>query len=107
VFPVVRAGNMVGAVARQSILEALATSGNGYVQGIMTRSFQTAGVNDSLMETLNQAVGQSAGASLQIVPVVEGDAVVGILTPQHLQRSLGLISRRVVRAGRSAEDEID
>jgi Zn-dependent protease/predicted transcriptional regulator len=107
VFPVVRAGNMVGAVGRQSILEALATSGNGYVQGIMTRSFQTAGVNDSLMETLNKAVGQSVGASLQIVPVVDGDAVVGILTPQHLQRSLGLIPRRVVRAGRTAEDEND
>jgi Zn-dependent protease/predicted transcriptional regulator len=105
VFPVVRAGNMVGAVGRQSILEALATSGNGYVQGIMTRSFQTAGVDDSLMETLNKAVGQSVGASLQIVPVVEGDAVVGILTPQHLQRSLGLIPRRLVRAGRTAEDE--
>jgi Zn-dependent protease/predicted transcriptional regulator len=107
IFPVVRAGNMVGAVGRQSILEALATSGNGYVQGIMTRSFQTAGVNDSLMDTLNKAVGQTAGASLQIVPVVDGDAVVGILTPQHLQRSLGLIPRRLVRAGRTAEDEND
>ena len=107
VFPVVRAGNMVGAVGRQSILEALATTGNGYVQGIMTRSFQTAGVEDSLMETLNKAVGQGAGASLQIVPVVDGDAVVGILTPQHLQRSLGLIPRRLVRAGRTVEDEND
>ena len=107
IFPVVRAGNMVGAVGRQSILEALAGSGNGYVQGIMTRTFQTAGVNDSLMETLNQAVGQTAGASLQIVPVVDGDHVVGILTPQHLQRSLGLISRRVLRTNRTAEDETD
>jgi hypothetical protein len=59
------------------------------------------------METLNKAVGQSVGASLQIVPVVDGDAVVGILTPQHLQRSLGLIPRRLVRAGRTAEDEMD
>ncbi len=107
VFPVVRAGNMVGAVGRQSILDALATTGNGYVQGIMTRSFQTAAVGDSLMDTLNQAVGQTAGASLQIVPVVDGDAVVGILTPQHLQRSLGLIPRRLVRAGRTAEDETE
>lgn len=107
VFPVVRAGNMVGAVGRQSILEALASSGNGYVQGIMIRSFQTAGVHDSLMDTLNQAVSKVAGASLQIVPVVEGEVVVGILTPQHLQRSLGLISGRVVRAGRTAEDETD
>jgi CBS domain-containing protein len=116
VFPVVRAGNMVGAVGRQSILEALATSGNGYVQGIMTRSFQTASADDSLMETLNKAVGQGTGLgtglgaanSLQIVPVVAGDTVVGILTPQHLQRSLGLIPRRLLRGGRSAaEDESD
>lgn len=105
VFPVVRAGNMVGAVGRQSILDALASSGNSYVQGIMTRSFQTAGVNDSLMDTLNRAVGQTVGASLQIVPVVDGDAVVGILTPQHLQRSLGLIPRRMARTDRGAEDE--
>jgi Zn-dependent protease/predicted transcriptional regulator len=107
VFPVVRAGNMVGAVGRQSILEALATSGNGYVQGIMTRSFQTAAVGDSLMETLNQAVGQNGGASLQIVPVVDGEAVVGILTPQHLQRSLGLLPRRLLRAGKNAAGETD
>ena len=106
VFPVVRAGNMVGAVGRQSILDALASTGNGYVQGIMTRQFQTAGASDSLMETLNKALGE-AGGSLQIVPVVEGDAVVGILTPQHLQRSLGLLPRRLARSGRSSEDETD
>jgi Zn-dependent protease/predicted transcriptional regulator len=107
VFPVVRAGNMVGAVGRQSIVEALATNGNGYVQGIMTRSFQTAKADDLLLDTLNKAVVQS-GSSLQIVPVVDGDAVVGILTPQHLQRSLGLLPRRLMRGGRTAaEDETD
>jgi Zn-dependent protease/predicted transcriptional regulator len=108
IFPVVRAGNMVGAVGRQNILDALAATGNGYVQGIMTRSFQTASVEDSLMETLNRAVVQEAGSSLQIVPVVEGTSIVGILTPQHLQRSLGLIPRRLAgAAGRTAEDETD
>jgi hypothetical protein len=60
------------------------------------------------METLNRAVGGQNGNSLQIVPVVEGEAVVGILTPQHLQRSLGLIPRRLARSGRAAaEDETD
>ncbi len=108
VFPVVRAGNMVGAVGRQSIVEALATSGNGYVQGIMTRSFQTAAQEDSLVETLNRAMAAAGADGLQIVPVVDGDAVVGILTPQHLHRSLGLLPRRFARVGRSStEDESD
>lgn len=106
IFPVVRSGNMVGAVGRQSILDALGSTGNGYVQGIMTRSFQTATIDDSLLETLDKAVAQSGG-SLQIVPVVSGEMVVGILTPQHLQRSLGLIPRLSRRAGRSKGDETD
>ena len=106
-FPVVRAGNMVGAVGRQSILDALATSGNGYVQGIMTRSFVTASVNDSVMETLNKAIVHGGANALQIVPVVEGDAVVGILTRQHLKRSMGLVPRAVLRSERATEDETD
>jgi len=106
IFPVVRSGNMVGAVGRQSILDALGSTGNGYVQGIMTRSFQTATIDDSLLETLDKAVAQSGG-SLQIVPVVSGEMVVGILTPQHLQRSLGLIPRLSRSAGRTKGDETD
>ena len=39
VFPVVRGGNLVGAVSRQNIVEALASNGNSYVQGVMTKSF--------------------------------------------------------------------
>jgi predicted transcriptional regulator len=107
VFPVVRAGNMVGAVARQNILEALESTGNGYVQGIMTRSFQTAAPGDSLIATLNRVTG-AVGVSSQLVPVVEGERIVGIITPQNLQRSMGLLTRRVGRGDRrTAEDEPD
>jgi len=107
VFPVVRAGNMVGAVARQNILDALESSGNGYVQGIMTRTFQTAGPGDSLIATLNR-VTSVAGVSSQLVPVVDGEKIVGIITPQNLQRSMGLMARRMRRGdGRTAEDETD
>jgi CBS domain-containing protein len=107
VFPVVRGGNMVGAVARQNILEALASSGNGYVQGIMTRSFQTALAGDSLLATLNR-VTNDAGSSSQVVPVVEGDRIVGIITPQNLQRSMGLLTRKTERPGaRQNQDETD
>ena len=107
VFPVVRAGNMVGAVARQSIVEALESSGNGYVQGIMTRSFDTASPGDSLIATLNRVTGV-VGASSQLVPVVDGERIVGIITPQNLQRSMRLLTRRARRSnGRQAEDETD
>jgi predicted transcriptional regulator/Zn-dependent protease len=106
VFPVVRGGNMVGAVARQNIVEALEANGNGYVQGIMTKTFQTAAPGDSLIATLNRVTGQ-VGASSQLVPVLEGDDIVGIITPQNLQRSMGLLTRSMVREERrAAEDEM-
>jgi predicted transcriptional regulator/Zn-dependent protease len=107
VFPVVRAGNMVGAVSRQNIVEALEASGNGYVQGIMTRSFETAAPGDSLTATVNR-VTNAAGTSSQLIPVVEGERIVGIITPQNLQRSMGLLIRRSRQLGRrGAEDETD
>lgn len=109
VFPVVRGGNMVGAVARQNILEALESTGNGYVQGIMTKTFQTAAPEDSLIATLNK-VTSVAGVSSQLVPVVEGERIVGIVTPQNLQRSMGLLTRRMAQTaarGRQDGDEND
>jgi Zn-dependent protease/CBS domain-containing protein len=96
VFPVVRGGNLVGAVSRQNILEALATSGNSYVQGVMTRSFQTALPDDSLVKTLRRIMGEEGA---QLVPVMDGERIVGIVTPQNLSQSMGLLnqSRRMRR----------
>jgi Zn-dependent protease/CBS domain-containing protein len=96
VFPVVRGGNLVGAVSRQNILEALATSGNSYVQGVMTRNFQTALPDDSLVKTLRRIMGEEGA---QLVPVMEGERIVGIVTPQNLSQSMGLLnqSRRMRR----------
>jgi Zn-dependent protease/predicted transcriptional regulator len=91
VFPVVRGANLVGAVSRQSIVEALHTNGNGYVQGVMTRSFQTAQPDDSLVKTLRRIM---AGQGAQMVPVLEGDRIVGIITPQNLAHSMGLLNQR-------------
>jgi CBS domain-containing protein/Zn-dependent protease len=100
VFPVVRGGNLVGAVSRQNILEALATSGNSYVQGVMTRRFQTALPDDSLVKTLRRIMGEEGA---QLVPVMEGERIVGIVTPQNLSQSMGLLnqSRRMKRAEES------
>ena len=105
VFPVVRGGNMVGAVSRESIVAALTETGNGYVQGIMAKTFETAEVGDSVVAVLGRVTGQE-GASSQLVPVVDGEQIVGILTPQNLHRSMRMLQRRnLVGKGRAAEDE--
>jgi len=42
------------------------------------------------------------------VPVVDGERIVGIITPQNLQRSMGIIARKSRRSDRrDAEDETD
>jgi len=91
VFPVVRSGSLVGAVSRQGIVEALESGGNGYVQGMMTRGLTTAGPDDPVMTTLRKMVGQGGA---QLVPVVEGDRVVGIVTPGNLSHSTRLLARQ-------------
>jgi predicted transcriptional regulator/Zn-dependent protease len=97
VFPVVRGGTLVGAVSRQNIVEALSTSGNSYVQGVMTRSFQTALPDDSLVKTLRRIMGETGA---QLVPVMDGERILGIVTPQNLSQSMGLLnqSRRMKRS---------
>ena len=100
VFPVVRGGTLVGAVSRQNIVEALATNGNSYVQGVMTKSFQTALPDDSLVKTLRRILGDQGA---QLVPVMDGERIVGIVTPQNLSQSMGLLnqSRRLRRTEES------
>ncbi len=97
VFPVVRGGTLVGAVSRQNIVEALATEGNSYVQGVMTKNFQTALPDDSLVKTLRRIMGEQGA---QLVPVMDGERILGIVTPQNLSQSMGLLnqSRRMRRA---------
>ena len=91
VFPVVRGGSLVGAVSRQGIVDALQLDGNGYVQGVMTKTFQTAGPDDSLMKTLRRIM---SGTGAQLVPILEGDKIVGIITPQNLAHSMGMLNQR-------------
>lgn len=91
VFPVVRGSNLVGAVSRQGIVEALQSEGNGYVQGVMTRSFQIAQSDESLVKTLRRIM---AGQGAQLVPILEGNRIVGIITPQNLAHSMGLLNAR-------------
>ncbi len=97
VFPVVRGGTLVGSVSRQNLLEALAAHGNSYVQGVMQRTFQTAQPDDSLVKTLRRIMGEQGA---QLVPVMDGERIVGIVTPGNLSQSMGLLnqSRRVRRS---------
>ncbi|HEX3940551.1 MAG TPA: CBS domain-containing protein [Acidobacteriaceae bacterium] len=96
-FPVVRGDNLVGIISRHSILEALRTEGNGYVQSVMSRSFHVAQPQDSLGTTFSRF----AGRGLSLVPVTEGERIVGIVTLQNLMHSMNLLaeSRRLQRQG--------
>ena len=94
-FPVVRGANLVGIVSRQGILEALRSEGNGYVQGVMSRSFQVAQPSDSL----GSMIRRMAGGRMSLIPVTEGDRVIGIVTLQNLMHSMGMLAehRRLKR----------
>ncbi|WP_213806491.1 site-2 protease family protein [Granulicella sp. dw_53] len=104
VFPVVRGTNLVGAVSRQGIIDALQSGGNGYVQGVMTRSFQIAQPDDSLVKTLRRIV---SGQGAQLVPVLDGDRIVGIITPQNLAQSMTMLNQRRRMREREADKSND
>jgi Zn-dependent protease/predicted transcriptional regulator len=87
-FPVVRGANLVGIVSRQGILQALRSDGNGYVQSIMSRSFQVAEPEDSL----GLMIRRIAGGRMSLVPVAERGRIVGIVTWQNLSSSMGLLA---------------
>lgn len=88
-FPVVRGRNLVGVVSKQRILDALRSDGNGYIQGIMLRAFHVAQTDDSLGSAFRRITG---GRGLSLVPVIEGERIVGIVTLQNLMHSMGLLS---------------
>ena len=90
VFPVVRSGSLVGAVSRQEILAAIESGGDGYVQGMMTRVLSPAAPNDPVLAALRRTSGRGGA---QLVPVVEDDRVIGIVTPQNLAQSTRLLGR--------------
>jgi Zn-dependent protease/predicted transcriptional regulator len=88
-YPVVRGADMVGTISRQRIMETLRAQGNGYVQGAMNRFFQTANRNDTLAAVFRRA-GQTG---LTLVPVVDGDHLIGIVTLQNLTHSMATLAQ--------------
>ncbi|HEY2391874.1 MAG TPA: site-2 protease family protein [Candidatus Angelobacter sp.] len=94
-FPVVSSGDLVGVITRQTIVERLRAEGNGYVQGAMSRAFEIA----SRTESLGSAFRKLTSRGLSLVPVVDDERLVGIVTLQHLMHSMGLLaeSKRLKR----------
>ena len=87
-FPVIRGGDMVGVVSRQKILQTLRSEGNGYVQSVMSRIFDVAPKS----ETLASAFRKLSSRNASILPVVDEQQLVGIVTLQNLMHSMALLA---------------
>lgn len=96
-FPVVRGDQLVGVVSRQGMVDAMQAEGNGYVQGVMSKAFQVAKPEDALGVAFRRITG---GRGLSLVPVIDGERIVGIVTLQNLMHSMALLAevRRIQRA---------
>ncbi|MEE8200919.1 MAG: site-2 protease family protein [Candidatus Acidoferrales bacterium] len=90
-FPVVAEGRVVGVVTRNGLLRAFAGQRwNNSVQAVMSSRFETARPRD----TLGTAFKKFTGRGLSIIPVLEGDHLVGIVTLQKLLHSITFLSRK-------------
>src|SRR6266446_1998126 len=87
-FPVVRGSDMVGVISRQRILEALRMEGNGYVQAVMNKFFEVS----VRKENMASAFRKLTSRNLSIIPVVEDQWLVGIVTLQNLMHSMALLA---------------
>ncbi|MFZ1130405.1 MAG: site-2 protease family protein [Terriglobales bacterium] len=99
-FPVVRGSDMVGVVSKQKILEALRADGNGYVQAVMNRIFEVAAKQESLASAFRKL----SARNLSIIPIVDEQHLVGIVTLQNLMHSMSLLaeSRKLRRSALDA-----
>ena len=87
-FPVIRGSDMVGVISKRKILEALRGDGNNYVQSAMNRIFEVA----TRQESLASAFRKLTARNLSIIPVVEDQRLVGIVTLQNLMHSMALLA---------------
>jgi len=87
-FPVIRGTDMVGVVTKQKIMEALRGDGNAYVQSIMDRAYETT----SKKESLATAFSKFTQRGMTILPVVDEERLVGIVTLQNLMHSIGVLA---------------
>jgi len=99
-FPVIRGSDMVGVISKQKILAALRAEGNGYVQAVMNRIFEVAQKKESLASAFRKLTARN----LSIIPVVEDERLIGIVTLQNLMHSMALLaeSRKLRKAALNA-----
>ncbi|HET6933308.1 MAG TPA: site-2 protease family protein [Candidatus Angelobacter sp.] len=102
-FPVVSGGDLVGVINRQIIVERLRKEGNGYVQSAMSKAFEIA----SRTESLASAFRKLTARGLTLIPIVDQERLVGIVTLQNLMHSMGLLAEsRKLRRQMQAEDRL-
>jgi Zn-dependent protease len=87
-FPVVRGSDMVGVISKQRILDALRAEGNGYVQAVMNKIFEVSLRQDSLSSAFRKLTASNSS----IIPVVEDQRLIGIVTLQNLMHSMALLA---------------
>jgi Zn-dependent protease/CBS domain-containing protein len=94
-FPVVRGSDMVGVISKQRILDAMRAEGNGYVQAVMNKIFEVSLRQDSLGSAFRKLTARNSS----IIPVVEDQRLIGIVTLQNLMHSMALLaeSRKLQR----------
>jgi Zn-dependent protease/predicted transcriptional regulator len=92
-FPVLRGADMVGVISKQRIVDTLRAEGNGYVQAVMSKIYDVSLRNDSLGTAFRKLTARSSS----IIPVMEDQRLVGIVTLQNLMHSMSLLaeSRRL------------
>ncbi|HKH98077.1 MAG TPA: site-2 protease family protein [Candidatus Sulfotelmatobacter sp.] len=100
-FPVVRGSDMVGVISRQRILDALRAEGNGYVQAVMNKIFEVSVRHESLSSAFRKLTSRSSS----IIPVVEDQRLIGIVTLQNLMHSMTLLAEsRKLRRDEAEQD---
>jgi Zn-dependent protease/CBS domain-containing protein len=87
-FPVIRGSDMVGVISRRLIVQALRARGNSYVQSAMSRFFEVAQRRESLASAFRKITAQG----LTIIPVVEEQRLIGIVTLQNLMHNMALLA---------------
>jgi Zn-dependent protease/CBS domain-containing protein len=92
-FPVIRGSDMVGVISKQKIVQALRASGNSYVQSAMNQVYEVGQKGESLAGAFHKIT----QGGLTLIPVVEDEHLVGIVTLQNLMHSMAMLaeSRRL------------